>query len=132
MRHLPLAILALSSFTPNALADDCSCDAAGAPETILTTESSSGRELRLRFAADPVTTQTDVAYVCHEPAGTVRLARLWMPAHGHGSAPTRLARVSGDCTRVERVRFSMVGTWEVQVSYDDGDTGSFSLDVRQP
>lgn len=132
MRHLTFATLAVLSFAPNAFAQECSCDETGSPETILTAESTGGRELRLRFAADPVTTQTDVGYLCHDPAGTVSLARLWMPAHGHGSAPTRLVRVRGHCTRVERVRFSMAGGWELQVSYDDGDTGTFSLDVRRP
>src|SRR5690606_19022046 len=87
---LHLASLLLSSFLSTmfvgvARADDaCTCAADGAA-TVLETTSRDGRVLKLRFDADPVTTATDAAHLCVDPAAVVTRAKLWMPSMGHGS-----------------------------------------------
>lgn len=129
MRYLMVALTAGILFSSHAVAQECRCETTGSPETIQEVRSTQGRLLTLRIPAAPVTMGSDLGFVCQDPAGSLALARLWMPEHGHGSGPTRLFPAGGDCTRVERLRFTMPGIWELQMRYNDGDTANFSFAV---
>lgn len=57
-----------------------------------------------------------------EPPGEFKVS-LWMPDHGHGSAPTRIHRIPGDdgeplvgVYRVSNIYFTMGGKWDVNVT----------------
>lgn len=129
MTRFVLTLIICFAWNFAASAADCSCAATTSPETIQEIRSTNGRLLTLRIPAAPVSMLSDLGYVCQDPAGSISLARLWMPEHGHGSGPTRLVPERSDCTRVERMRFSMPGAWEIQLRFNDGDTGTFSLEV---
>jgi hypothetical protein len=88
-----------------------------------------GRELTLSFSQDTVTAAVKNATLCGSPQGQVTLAKLWMPDMGHGSSPTNLIPQNGNCTRIERLNFLMSGTWELRISFADGDSGVFTFDV---
>lgn len=124
---IPFALLTLSTA---ARAEDCSCaDADG--KTVVEATTRGQRALKMRFDGAPVTRATRTASLCSEPGGKVTLAKLWMPDMGHGSSPTRLTAVTPTCTRVERISFVMDGGWDIQVSFDDGDAGTVSLEVAE-
>lgn len=72
------------------------------------------------------------ASVCGQQALEFRSATLWMPEHGHGSAPTRLvadAQSQGRCVWIEDVEFVMPGNWEIRVQLGAQDLGVFRLQV---
>ena len=113
-------------------AQDCTCDTVdGAVESIFEASSVNGREMKLRFEANPVTRATKQAYLCIEPANTVALAKLWMSGHGHGSTPTKLVELRPGCTRIEKIEFAMTGVWDIQIKTADNDSGIFKFDVQR-
>lgn len=132
MLRFILILVTMNCWSFSALADECHCEQLTSAETLLVKQSNQGRALRLRIPESPVNTQSSLAYLCHEPSGTLTQARLWMPEHGHGSAPTRLVVTTPSCTRVERLRFSMAGAWELQLRYADGDMAHFTFEVQRP
>ncbi len=135
MNLLAAAMVAFLFSVPGKAMDttqDCSCDSvAGSTETILETNSSMGRHLRLRFADAPVTRALKAATLCVEPIGQVKEVVLWMPDHGHGSSPTRLTTATATCTKIDRISFVMSGRWELRVALADNDKGTFTVNVSQ-
>lgn len=121
-------LLALAFATTSEAAPTCAVEAA---RLVCKTTSAAGKALKLTFATDHVEHDPDTAVtgtLCTTPAKQTTEAKLWMPEHGHGSLRTRLA-VSGDCTKVSRMVFSMRGFWEIRVKLADGDTGVLHVDV---
>lgn len=125
-----LALIGTLAVAGSANAGECSCEARGG-DTVLSLASEAGKALLLRFPTAGITTATGEAQLCSDVDATVTLAKLWMPEHGHGSRPTILTAASPRCTLVERVRFSMTGGWEIQVSFDDADKAVFAFDVAR-
>lgn len=132
MHRLILILCSSFVWSLSALAKDCHCEQLFTADTVFSGHSRQGRGLRLRIPFSPVTTESGLAYLCHEPSGVLAQARLWMPEHGHGTAPTRLLPMSASCTRIERMRLSMAGTWELQLRYTDGDLALLSFEVQRP
>lgn len=133
MKALFTIALSLAASASTSLAADCSCEARdGGVDTVLSLDSQSGKKLALRFPTSRITTATGQAFLCSDVDGTVELAKLWMPDHGHGSRPTILTAASPTCTIVDRVRFSMTGGWEIQVTFADADKAVFSFAVGVP
>jgi hypothetical protein len=104
--------------------------------------SSKGRALTVQhFVADsqgapvPVnepSADIDMILVCGPDKVELKEAVLWMPQHGHGSAPTRIEDSEesiGICYWILGVDFVMAGDWEVRLNYADGDTAVFGLKV---
>ena len=98
-------------------------------ELTQTAVSVAGRQLTLSFSQDTVTSAVKTATFCGTPQGQVTLAKLWMPDMGHGSSPTSLTVQNANCTRIDRMNFLMPGTWELRISFADGDSGVFTIDV---
>jgi len=118
------------AFAAPGLASECSCEqSTDGSDTVVEVTSTNGAEMTLRFAANPVTRQVKLAFLCVNPGAKVTLAKLWMPGHGHGSSPTTLVPVTDTCTRVERVNFVMLGEWEIQTTLEGGDKGTFPFEV---
>jgi hypothetical protein len=70
-----------------------------------------------------------------EPPGPVKVS-LFMPAMGHGSSPTAIAKLGEEpgVYRVSNLYFTMGGDWEVRVNlkYSNGreETQSLPVNVR--
>jgi hypothetical protein len=70
-----------------------------------------------------------------EPPGPVKVS-LFMPAMGHGSSPTSIAKLGQEAGvyRVSDIYFSMGGDWEVRVNlkYSNGreETKKIAVNVR--
>ena len=140
-----LNVMALSSIClvmpvgSHLLADvpECTCEkSTDGSDTVIDITSTNGTSMTMRFAANPVTRQTKLAFLCAGDENTaenkVTEAKLWMPAHGHGSSPTTLVAVSKTCTRVEKVSFIMLGDWEIRTTFANGDKGVFPVEVVVP
>lgn len=133
MRTLFFVILASISLSGKSFAQECRCNSIeNSVESIYEADTTAGRHMRLRFEANPATTQTTLGFLCLDPDIAVSQARLWMPDMGHGSSPTRLVTAGNACTRIERVNFIMDGLWEIHVRLSDNDAGTFSFDVTNP
>jgi len=133
MRVLFFILLASTTLAGKSFAQECRCQSIeNSVESIYEVDTAAGRQMKLRFEADPVTRQTTLGFLCVDPDTAVSQARLWMPKHGHGSSPTRLVPAGNACTRIERVNFVMDGLWEIRVRLSDNDTGTFSFDVGNP
>lgn len=131
---LPLAIIAGGA---KAFAQECSCEQSTDGSDRVFAAVTAGvdgqaRELKLRFPSAKITRQNNLAFLCISPSAKATEAKLWMPDHNHGSTPTTLVEVSDSCTRIERVRFSMLGGWEIRIKLADGDHGTFGFDVVNP
>jgi hypothetical protein len=96
-------------------------DGAGAAHTLCETTSTGGKALTLDFAGARVARDTQAALLCPTPASPVKLAQLWMPDMGHGSAETTLTAVANGCTQVDNIQFTMAGPWQLRVRFADGD-----------
>ena len=48
-----------------------------------------------------------------DPALSLKVV-LWMPSMGHGSSPVTVTRLSTGVYRVDKVFFSMPGTWQIR------------------
>lgn len=79
--------------------------------------------------ATEVSQEVGAARICGDDAQSITLAKLFMPHHGHGSAPTELSRTSAGCLWVANVDFIMGGLWEIRIKFEDGDTGVFHVEV---
>lgn len=97
--------------------------------TVLTGTSTRSKAMTLTFAESNVTTDAVEAIFCSTPAAGITEAKLWMPAHGHGSTPTTLTLRDDGCTDVTDIDFSMDGRWQVQIKFADGDRGVINVDV---
>jgi hypothetical protein len=92
--------------------------------------SDAGKKLTLTFPEDTVTTDSDTATLCSEPAAAIDEAKLWMPVMGHGSGPTELKGLGGGCTKISGIEFLMGGTWQIKLRFPaDGDHGVIDVDV---
>jgi hypothetical protein len=133
MRTLFYILLASTTLAGKSFAQECRCKSIeNSVESVYEVDTASGRHMKLRFEADPVTRQTTLGFLCVNPDTAVSQARLWIPEHGHGSSPTRLVAAGNACTRIERVNFVMTGLWEIRVRLSDNDAGTFSVDVVNP
>ena len=103
---------------------------AEASATLITATSQQHRALRFMVDAPAVSTATTSASLCSTPGGEVVEAKLWMPDMGHGSAPTQLARLDGNCTQIDHIDFIMSGDWEIRVRYADGDVATVAVSVQ--
>jgi hypothetical protein len=103
---------------------------AEASATLITATSQQHRALRFMVDAPAVSTATTSASLCSTPGGEVVEAKLWMPDMGHGSAPTQLARLDGQCTQIDHIDFIMSGDWEIRVRYADGDVATVAVSVQ--
>jgi hypothetical protein len=88
-----------------------------------------GREMTLKIEGRKVTRDVESAILCGDDNSDVVLAKLWMPDHGHGSGPTELSETRDDCTLVDYIEFTMLGNWDIQIKFTDGDKGVFHVKV---
>lgn len=133
MRTSVFLLVVTLGFAGKSFAQECRCESVeNSTQSIYEIDSDAGRHMKLRFEADPVTTDTKLGFLCVDPDTPVSLAKLWMPDMGHGSSPTRLVPAGNACTRIERVNFLMDGVWEIRVRLNDNDAGTFSFDVANP
>lgn len=102
-----------------------------AAEVVAEAESETGREMTMTFEGEHLTRSTEKALLCTEPTGVITKVRLWMPAHGHGSGPTKLEITDDNCTKITFIDFSMPGNWDLQVTFADGDKGVFHVEVAR-
>lgn len=58
--------------------------------------------------------------VAQDPKATV-FVKLWMPAMGHGSSPTKTSRAEAGIYNVTDVFFVMPGAWEILVQLKEGN-----------
>ena len=119
---LVIAAMALGAHGARA-ATTCtpSTDGTGAPHVVCTTTSVGGKTLTADFPGAQVTHDTRTVVLCPAPASPVKLAQLWMPEMGHGSAETTLTAQGAGCTLVDNVQFTMTGLWQIRVRFGDSD-----------
>lgn len=81
------------------------------------------------FPANPITSRTKNLIVCATGSQSLTEAKLWMPAHGHGSTATVLTARADGCYLVDRLNFVMTGVWEVRTKWGDGSAAVLSFNV---
>jgi len=96
----------------------------------LTAQSSSGQAMEMNFPGSAIRKQITQVLVGSDQSLDIANAKLWMPSMEHGSAPTRLVRVSESCIRIENVKFLMVGDWEIQLKLAGDQSAVFAFDVE--
>lgn len=98
-------------------------------ETFMSASAQAQGSVTVVLPAAPVTTRTRTAVVCAAGQATLTQARLWMPAHGHGSSPTTITPRADGCFQVERLNFVMTGEWELQTTWSGGAAGAVRFNV---
>ena len=81
------------------------------------------------FPANPVTSRTKSLIVCAAGGLSLTEAKLWMPAHGHGTTATVLTARADGCYLVDRLNFVMNGGWELRTNWNDGSAATLSFNV---
>ncbi|MSP18669.1 MAG: hypothetical protein EXR74_03765 [Bdellovibrionales bacterium] len=108
---------------------DCSCKSSGS-DTIIETQTELGKRIIVRLPANPVTQKTREATICSIPNLKLLEAKLWMPAHGHGSAPTSVTQENSDCAVIKKLSFVMLGKWEIAMLFEDDDKATVEVEIQ--
>ena len=104
--------------------------ATGAFAATFSMTSRAGKTFTLETVQDRVTEGTETFSLCGEGVDAVKKVKLWMPQHGHGSSAVTVGAVEDGCRELSTVNFTMIGSWEVRVELNDGDSGKFDVDVE--
>lgn len=88
-----------------------------------------GHSAILTFPGAEITQATTTATFCSAQGLRPRVAKLWMPSMGHGSAPTRISARDERCFLISDIDFLMPGDWQVKVETTTGERFVFSFDV---
>ncbi len=122
---IPVAF-AVSGFAFTAHADQC--------EKVQTTyqctdTTANGETATLTLTPEDLDESSDyfTGTVCASSEEELQAAELWMPEHGHGSAPIEFLPPLEGCTGVTNVYFLMPGMWEFRATFADGDTAVFVI-----
>ena len=122
-------LLWLILLTPFFALADCSCENTGF-DTVIETKTELGNRIIVRLPANPVTQKTREATVCSIPNSKLIEAKLWMPAHGHGSAPTSVNQEKSDCAVIKKLSFVMLGKWEIAMLFEEGDKAKVEVEIQ--
>ena len=103
-------------------------------------ESDSGKDLTIKyfqldsndvyFPTLEVNRKVKAALVCGEESELLKEFVLWMPHHGHGSAPTSISYdAETECSFIENINFVMPGHWELKLGFKDADSAVIEVDI---
>ncbi len=87
-----------------------------------------GKEVTISFPEVPTLT-TSQATLCSNDVALITEIKLWMPDHGHGSAPIESSEMENqsECIIISNLIFLMPGHWDINISFLDGDKIAIAL-----
>ncbi len=128
MRKFVVSVFLVSCFW-GGISHATTCQFEGANTTI-SQISTSSQHLEMIFPGESIRKNITQVLVSSDQPLDVAQAKLWMPSMGHGSAPTRVVRVSDMCIKIENVKFMMSGDWEIHLKLGGGHSAVFAFDVE--